>query len=99
VRNRASVVLLHGSMETGRNHVQLAEALADAFTLYLPDRRGRGDSGPYGDQVQHCAGGRDLDALLTEPGATNVFGVSAGGLSRWKRRASAHRRQGRALRA
>ena len=42
-----AVVLLHGSMESARSHTRLALALADAFTVYLPDRRGRGMSGPY----------------------------------------------------
>jgi pimeloyl-ACP methyl ester carboxylesterase len=74
------VVLVHGSMETGRNHMQLAEALADAFTLYLPDRRGRGDSGPSGDGYNIAREVEDLDALLTQTGATNLFGVSSGGL-------------------
>ncbi len=43
----ARVVVLHGSMCTGYNHVKLAEGLADAFTVYLPDRRDRRLSGPY----------------------------------------------------
>jgi pimeloyl-ACP methyl ester carboxylesterase len=42
------VVLLHGAMESAQSHMQLAEALADTFTVYVPDRRGRGLSGPYG---------------------------------------------------
>jgi len=41
-----AAVLLHGSNESARSHTQLALALADAFTVYLPDRRGRGLSGP-----------------------------------------------------
>ncbi len=42
-----AVVILHGSNESARSHTQLALALADAFTVYLPDRRGRGQSGPH----------------------------------------------------
>jgi len=42
------LVVLHGAMESAQNHMQLAEALADTYTVYLPDRRGRGLSGPYG---------------------------------------------------
>jgi pimeloyl-ACP methyl ester carboxylesterase len=41
-----AVVLLHGSNESARSHTQLALALADTFTVYLPDRRGRGMSAP-----------------------------------------------------
>jgi pimeloyl-ACP methyl ester carboxylesterase len=74
------VVLLHGAMESAQSHTQLAEALADAFTVYLPDRRGRGRSGPYGEDYSVREDVEDVDALLTKTGAHNVFGVSAGGL-------------------
>src|SRR4051794_38213930 len=47
------LVLLHGSMSSGAHHTELARLLADAFTVYVPDRRGRGLSGPYrtGDEL------------------------------------------------
>jgi len=41
------VVLLHGAASSAHNHMQLAEALSPAFTVYVPDRRSRGLSGPY----------------------------------------------------
>ncbi len=72
------VILLHGGFSSAHNHMQLAEALADSFTVYLPDRRGRGLSiHPYGknDGIQKDV--EDMDALLTKTGAHNVFGVSA----------------------
>lgn len=74
------VVLLHGTMSSAHNHMQLAEALADAFTVYVPDRRGRGLSGPFGDDYSIQKEVEDLDALLTKTGAHNVFGVSSGGI-------------------
>ena len=74
------VVLLHGMMSSGQNHMQLAEALADAFTVYVPDRRGRGLSGPYSEDYSVQKDVEDMDALLTQTGAHNVFGVSAGGI-------------------
>src|SRR5258708_24722506 len=72
--------LLGGAMETAQSHMQLAEALADTFTLYMPDRRGRGLSGPFGNDYSIQKEVEDLDALLTKTGAHYVFGVSAGGL-------------------
>ena len=74
------VVLLHGGFEYAQSHMQLAEALADAFTVYLPDRRGRGLSGPFGkdDSIQQEV--EDMDALLTKTGAHNVFGISSGAI-------------------
>src|SRR5437870_4415853 len=74
------VVMLHGAMESAQSHMQLAEVLADTFTIYLPDRRGRGLSGPYGKDYSIQKDVEDLDALLTKTGAHNVFGVSSGGL-------------------
>ena len=74
------VVLLHGMMSSGQNHMQLAEALADAFTVCVPDRRGRGLSGPYSEDYSIRKDVEDMDALLTKTGARNVFGVSAGGI-------------------
>jgi pimeloyl-ACP methyl ester carboxylesterase len=81
-----AAVLLHGSKESARSHLQLALALADAFTLYLPDRRGRGMSGPHGAgrgmSGPHGAGHGaraevdDLAAVVAESGAQMVFAVS-----------------------
>jgi len=67
-------------MESAHSHTQLAEALADAFTVYLPDRRGRGLSGPYGKDYSIQIEVEDMDALLTKTDAHYVFVVSAGGL-------------------
>ncbi|MBC7810331.1 MAG: alpha/beta hydrolase [Burkholderiales bacterium] len=74
------LILLHGSMESAQSHMQLAEALADSFTVYLPDRRGRGLSGPYSKDHSIRKDVEDMDALLTKTGAHTVFGVSSGAL-------------------
>ena len=75
-----AIVVLHGSNVSGQDYTQLAEQLADAFTVYLPDRRGRGLSGPFGNEYSMRKEVEDLGALLTISGARNVFGISAGGL-------------------
>ena len=75
-----AVVLLHGSMESASSHTRLALALADAFTVYLSDRRGRGMTGPYPSGYGIRTEVEDLQAILAESGAEMVFGVSAGGL-------------------
>jgi pimeloyl-ACP methyl ester carboxylesterase len=72
------LVLLHGIMESAQSHTQLAEELARDFTVYLPDRRGRGFSGPQGKDYRILKEVEDLDALLDKTEATRVFGVSAG---------------------
>jgi pimeloyl-ACP methyl ester carboxylesterase len=67
-------------MESAQSHMQLAETLAGSYTVYLPDRRGRGLSGAYGSSYSMQREVEDLDALLTKTGAQRIFGVSAGGL-------------------
>ena len=74
------LVVLHGAMESAASHMQLAEALADTYTVYLPDRRGRGLSGPYGKPYGVREDVEDLDALLAKTGAHDVFGVSSGAI-------------------
>jgi pimeloyl-ACP methyl ester carboxylesterase len=75
-----AVVLLHGSNESARSHTQLALALADTFTVYLPDRRGRGLSGPHRPDHGIRTEVEDLQAVLAGSGAQKVFGVSVSAL-------------------
>ena len=72
------LILLHGSMSSGAHHTELARLLSDAFTVFVPDRRGRGLSGPYrkGDELQQEL--EDVAALLEATGATNLWGLSSG---------------------
>jgi pimeloyl-ACP methyl ester carboxylesterase len=74
------LVVLHGAMESAQSHMQLAEALADSYTVYLPDRRGRGLSGPYGKDHSIEKDVEDMDAVLTKTGAHYVLGVSSGAI-------------------
>src|SRR5579871_539165 len=72
------VVMLHGAMESAASHMQLAEGLADAFTVYLPERRGHQLGFPFDKRYSIQKEIEDLDALLTKTDTHNVFGVSAG---------------------
>lgn len=75
-----AVVLLHGSNESARSHLQLAQALANEFTVYLPDRRGRGLSGPHRPDHSMRTEIEDLQAVVARSGAQKVFGVSVSAL-------------------
>jgi pimeloyl-ACP methyl ester carboxylesterase len=75
-----AVVLLHGSNESARSHTQLARALASELTVYLPDRRGRGLSGPHRPGHGMRTEVEDLQAVVAMSGARAVFGVSISGL-------------------
>lgn len=74
------LVILHGAMQAGHSQIELAQALADAFTCYLPDRRGRGRSGPAGPGYGLRREIEDLEALLDATGAAYVAGVSSGAI-------------------
>ncbi|EFH83175.1 alpha/beta hydrolase fold protein [Ktedonobacter racemifer DSM 44963] len=74
------LIMLHGANVSGSDFTQLAEALADIFTVYLPDRRGRGLSGPFSKAYSIQEEVEDLTALVNKTGAHLLYGVSAGGL-------------------
>jgi pimeloyl-ACP methyl ester carboxylesterase len=75
-----ALILLHGAMQSSHSHTELAELLSTDFTCYLPDRRGRGLSGPYGNAHTLQRDIEDLEAVLAESGARDVVGVSSGAI-------------------
>jgi pimeloyl-ACP methyl ester carboxylesterase len=70
------VVILHGGGLASQHFMKLGTALSDAFTVSIPDRRGRGMSGPFGNEYSHQKEDEDLDALLKKTGAHFVFGTA-----------------------
>ncbi len=74
------VVMLHGAMESARSHLALAQELADAFTVSLPERRGHQLGFPFDEGYSMQKEVEDLAALLEKTGSRKIFGVSAGGL-------------------
>ncbi|MEV4175499.1 alpha/beta hydrolase [Nonomuraea sp. NPDC049709] len=74
------LVILHGAMQTGHSQIELARALSQDFTCYLPDRRGRGGSGPAGPAYGLDREVEDLGALLRATGAPYAAGVSSGAI-------------------
>src|SRR4029450_7135212 len=75
-----SVILLHGGVNASQHMMKLGGALADAFTVYLPDRRGRGMSGAFGPAYSIQREDEDLAALVEGTRAECVFGPANGGL-------------------
>lgn len=74
------LILLHGGISSSQYFMKMANALSNDFTVYIPDRRGRGLSGPFGHNYGLMREVEDLDALLKKTGAQYVFGGSSGGL-------------------
>jgi pimeloyl-ACP methyl ester carboxylesterase len=75
-----AVLVVHGGMQASQHMLRLASTLSIAFTVYVPDRRGRGLSGGHGDDVGVMREVEDLQALVTATGASRAFGLSSGAL-------------------
>src|SRR5664280_2798866 len=76
----ASLILLHGGFNTSQHMMKIGTALSDEFTVYIPDRRGRGLSGPFGSKYGLQREVEDMDALLKKTGAHYVFGTATGAI-------------------
>lgn len=74
------IILMHGGANASQHLMKLGAALSDAFTVYIPDRRGRGLSGPFGEDYSIQREVEDLDALLNKTGTHYLFGASTGAL-------------------
>ena len=72
------LVLVHGAGQSSGNLRILARDMSDTFTVYVPDRRGRGMSRSYGDFHGLDTEIDDLNAVSSASGAHYVFGLSAG---------------------
>jgi pimeloyl-ACP methyl ester carboxylesterase len=74
-----AVILVGGAFVDRSENGPLATELAERFTVYNYDRRGRGDSGdtqPYAVEREI----EDLDALIAEAGGSaHLYGLSSGG--------------------
>ena len=73
------VILVSGALQDRSGNAPLAALLADRFTVFNYDRRGRGDSGdtkPYAIEREV----EDLEALIGQAGGSAaVYGTSSGG--------------------
>ena len=78
--NGPGIILLHGGGKSSQTLMKLGRALSDEFTVYIPDRRGRGLSGPFGDNYGLQREVEDMDALLKKTHAHYVFGTATGGI-------------------
>ena len=74
------LIILHGGISSSQYFMKLGTMLSDKFTVYIRDDRGRGLSGPFGDNYGLQREVEDLDALLKKTNAHYIFGASSGGL-------------------
>jgi len=74
------VIVVGGALRSGDDYVAFAEGLADSYTVHVVDRRGRGLSGPLGENYSISRECEDLAAVAAATGAARLFGHSYGGL-------------------
>src|SRR5262245_38769637 len=68
------LIILHGGLRASHHYMRLAQALADTYTVYLPDRRGRGLTHTAVEAYSITEECEDLCALLQTTSARMVFG-------------------------
>lgn len=74
------LILIHGVLSMPGNYSELASLLGENFTVYSIERRGRGLSGPQGDNYSLLKECEDVEALQKQTQASYLFGHSYGGL-------------------
>jgi pimeloyl-ACP methyl ester carboxylesterase len=80
IGNGQGLIICHGGGRISQNYEKLALALADTFTVYIPDRRGRGLSEQEGKNYDIQKASEDLVAVIQTTSAELIFGHSAGAL-------------------
>lgn len=74
------IILVHGGARSSYNYTDLGVALSNSFSVYVHDRRGRGMSGPPGENYSIETECGDIDAIRSETDARYIFGLSSGAL-------------------
>jgi len=72
------LIVVGGALRTSEDYLPLAHALT-GFTVHVVDRRGRGESGPQGEDYSLRKEVEDLLAVRDATDARYVFGHSYGG--------------------
>jgi len=75
-----SVLVIPGVLSMAADYAAFARHLAEHFTVHTMERRGRGESGPQGDDYSIVKECEDVLALQAKTGASLLVGHSYGGL-------------------
>jgi pimeloyl-ACP methyl ester carboxylesterase len=75
-----AVLVVPGALEVATEFDAFARELAHRFSVHTIERRGRGESGPQGDDYSIDRECEDVAALQAATDATFLFGHSFGGL-------------------
>lgn len=74
------LVVIPGATRRAHHYRALADALSDAYTVHVVERRGRGASPPQGPDYGLEQEVSDAIEVLAETGSAQIFGHSFGGL-------------------
>ena len=74
------VIAVPGALALAADLIPFATLLAQRHTVHVVQRRGRGGSGPQGDQYGIARECEDIEAVRGATGARLIFGHSFGGL-------------------
>jgi pimeloyl-ACP methyl ester carboxylesterase len=74
-----AVIVVPGALSLARDYTAFARALAEHFTVHIIERRGRGLSGPQGNDYSIVKECEDVLALQHRTGASLLVGHSFGG--------------------
>lgn len=72
------LILVHGGVQSSHDFIDLGVALSDSFTVCVLDRRGRGSSGPVGENYGIETKCEDIEALVDATDTRYIFGLSSG---------------------
>jgi pimeloyl-ACP methyl ester carboxylesterase len=75
-----AVIVVPGALSLARDYTAFARVLAEHFTVHTIERRGRGQSGPQGNDYSIKKECEDVLALQRQTGAHLLVGHSFGGL-------------------
>ena len=74
------VILVHGGLQASQSFMEMGKYLSAEFTVYIPDRRGRGLSDGFGNNYNPKSDCEDVLALIMHTKAENIFGLSSGAI-------------------
>ncbi|MGF7228658.1 MAG: alpha/beta fold hydrolase [Candidatus Saccharibacteria bacterium] len=74
-----ALIVIPGALAMAEDFTGLATELAKSLTVHIVERRGRGESGPQGDDYSIVKECEDIYALQAKTGAQYLFGHSFGG--------------------
>lgn len=75
------LLIVHGGFRASQHYLELGKHLADEFTVYIMDRRGRNSSGPTGPGYTFQKEVDDVHAMMEQNEISLLFGHSFGAFS------------------